>query len=184
MLLAFLAVFAAPAPPALPAPPAAAQAAPADPATLAEAIRLLDAEGFEEGILRSTEMHLELVLAAMTEQIQQQTKEAVPEDLLEQVRQAVREHSDSMLRAKMGEIKQQAAAIYAQEFTREELIRLRQISSDPLMVKARERSKVIGPKMMALGVRTARASEPELQAKVNRLVSEYIARQTPGDDQS
>ena len=78
----------------------------------------------------------------------------------------------------------QAANVYAQEFTRDELARLRELSRDPVLVKARERNKTIGPKLMALGAYTMRESEPELEAKIDRLVSDYLAKQPKGSDHS
>ena len=93
----------------------------------------------------------------------------------------IREHQESTLRANMGSIKQQAATIYAQEFTRDELIRLRELSKDPVMRKARARMKIMAPKLMALGVYTMRAAEPELKVKIDRLVTDYLASKGTDD---
>lgn len=176
-----LAVQAAPAP--SPAPPESSVRA-ADPATIAEAVRLLDAEGFEQELLRSASTATEMMVASMASSLQKQTGQPLPEDFLKELRQIFLDHSASILRTKMADLKQQAAAIYAQEFTREELFRLRQLSSDPVMVKARQRRKVIDPKLMALGVQTMRAAQPELDAKLERFVSDYFARKSRGADQS
>jgi hypothetical protein len=184
MFSAFLAALAAPAPASLVASTNPPPAVKADSAALAEAIRLLDQEKFEEETVRSAEAAMELMLASMSSQIQRRTSEPVPEDFLEQLRQTMREHTSATLRSNMGTIKQQAAAVYAQEFTREELIRLQELHKDPVMVKARERMKVIEPKLMALGAHTMRQSEPELERKIERLVSDYLARKEKGDNSS
>ena len=184
MLIAFLAALAAAAPTASPALPLPATGAQADPAAVAEALHLMEEEGFEEEALRTSEMTLELVMATMAEQIQKRTNEPIPADFLAQLQTTIRDHQRSTLRANMGSIKQQAAAIYAQEFTREELVRLRELSKDPVMRKARERMKVMGPKLMALGAYTMRAAEPELEAKIQRLVTDYLARQGKSDNRS
>ena len=151
---------------------------------MAEAILLLEQEAFEDVIVRSANDTIELMLASMASQMQRRGAEPIPEDLLQQLRQTLLDHSKATLLANIDSLKLQAAAIYAQEFSRQELIRLRQLSSDPVMVKARERSAVIDRKFMALGAQTMRAAEPELEAKITRMVVEYIESQKGGDDRS
>ena len=73
-------------------------------------------------------------------------------------------------------MKRQAAEIYAQEFTRAELIRLRELHSDPVALKARERGKAMQPKLMEIGVTIMRDAQPDLDAKLARLVSDYLAK--------
>jgi hypothetical protein len=165
-----------PRPPA-PLPPPAVRTAPVDPARVAEAIRLLDAEGFEEQSLRSADMALELMLASVTEQIQKRTSAPVPEDFLEKWQQTMRDHMNKTMRANMASAKREAAEIYAQEFSREELARLSELAADPVMIKARARNKVMGPKLMMIGVRRMRDAEPELQAKIQQLVADYLRTQ-------
>ena len=160
-------------PPSAPSPPPAARA-PVDPARVAEAIRLLDAEGFEQETLRAAEMGLELMLASLTEQIQKRTSEPIPEEFLKKWRQTMRDHMNKTMRANMASTKREAAEIYAQEFSREELVRLRELAADPVMVKARDRNKVMGPKLMMIGARGMREAQPELEAKIEELVGEYL----------
>ena len=183
MLIALLAAMAAPAIAAPPTPPAISKAA-VDPLAVAEALRLLDQEGFEEDAIRTANLSIELMLGSMVEQIQKASGETIPQDFVAKLKQTMTDHLNSTLVANMSSIKQQAATIYAQEFTREELARLREISRDPLMVKSRERNKVIGPKLMALGAYTMRKSEPELEAKIQRLVTDYLANQKKSADHS
>ena len=147
-------------------------------------MRFLEEQDFETETLRSASMSLELTMGLIIEQIQKKSDKPVPEEFLTKFRETLRNHSESTLRAKMSSIKQQAATIYAQEFTRGELIRLRQLSLDPVMVKARERNKVINPQLMALGANTMRESEHELEAKIQRLVAEYLTDREKGDGRS
>lgn len=149
-----------------------------------EAALLLEEEGFEEQLLRSTALNVEAMVAVMASNIQKQTGEALPKDFLEQLRTLLLDHTESTIRANMRSIKDQAAAIYAQEFTRDELVRLRRIAGDPVMVKARERMKVMEPKLMVLGLQVMREAEADLEAKVIRLVTEFLADKTPGRDGS
>jgi hypothetical protein len=184
MFIAVVAAFLAFAPAAAVAAPPGTVEAPADGAALAEALRFLEQEGFEEEVIRSSENTLNLMLAAFTSQIQKNAEEPVPEDLLETLRQTMRDHSSATIRANLPAIKQQAAAIYAQEFTREELVRLRELSKDPVMVKARERGKVMGPKLMALGAYMMKQSEPELETKIQRVINDYVAKKSKADHSS
>ena len=52
------------------------------------------------------------------------------------------------------------------------------------MVKARERNKVIMPQLMVLGAREMKATESDLEAKIQRLVSEDRAKEAKGADRS
>ena len=183
MIIAFLAALAAPAPPA-PAPVSTPPKTAVDPAAVREALLLLEEEDFEGEAIRNADLALEIGIAGMVNQIQKKSGEEIPPDFLDKLRQTMRDHTSATLRAKMSTIKQQAANIYAHEFTRDELARLRELSMDPVLVKARERNKTIGPKLMALGAYTMRESEPELEAKIDRLVSDYLAKHAKGDDHS
>ena len=142
MFVAFLAALAA-----APAPAATSQArvnaAQQDSPAMVEAIGMLDDQGFEEETLRTAEMTLELVLGNMLEKIQNMSTDDIPEDFIKELREMVHDHQQLALRGNMTSIKRQAAAIYAKEFSREELARLRQLGKDPVMVKARVRGKVI-----------------------------------------
>lgn len=184
MFIAVLASLAAPAPAAAPPAPPVAQSKAVDPAALAEAKRFLDEQDFEEETIRSANMGLELTIAAMIDQIQKMAGEPVPPDFLAKLKQTMVDHTNSTLRAKMVSIKQQAATIYAQEFTAAEIVHLRELSADPVMVKARQRGKVINPKLMALGAYTMRESEPDLQAKIQALIADYLAREKAGANHS
>lgn len=175
MLFALLAVVAAPTPTIVSAAPVE-QVAPVDPAALAEAVRLLDAEGFDQEAIRSSELGLEAAMAAMTEQIHKSLGDSVPAEFLAELRQIMRDHSSATLKAKLPAIKADAARLYAREFTRAELVRLRQLSADPVMVKARARNKILAPRLMMIGINAMREAQPELDAKVKRLIADYLAR--------
>ena len=172
--LLILALLVAPEPiKAIPAPVAEVAI---DPARLAEAVRLLDAEGFEANVLRSSELELEAALAGMTEQLQKMLGDAIPVNLLADMRQTMRDHSRTTLHARLPGMKLEAARLYSREFTREELVRLQQIGRDPVMIKARERNQVLAPQMMMIGIKAMREAQPELDAKIKRLVEDHMKR--------
>lgn len=183
MFVAFL-VAIAPAPAQAAMSQAPVNAAQHDSPAMVEALGMLDDEGFEEETLRTAEMTMELVLGTMLEKIQSMSTEEIPEEFIKELRETMRDHQQQTLRANMPSIKRQAAAIYAKEFSREELARLRELGRDPVMAKARARGKVINPQLMLIGVREMKAAEPELEAKVQGLVSKHMAKKSKGSDQS
>ena len=152
---------------------------------MSEALGLLDDEGFENEMLRTSEMTMELFLGGVISKFQElDTEQEVPEDFVQELRQVLRDHQQGALKRLLPSIKQQAAAIYAKEFSQEELARVRQLGKDPVMVKMRERNKVIAPQLLVLGAREMQATEPELEAKIKRLVSEHMAKKSNSDHQS
>jgi hypothetical protein len=175
MLFLFLAAAAAPASAtSLPSSPTVQVAKP-DAATVAEAMRLLDTDGFDENAIHSTDLVMGISLAAMVDQLHKQFGDALPEDFVEQLRTTIHDYAMATMRAHLTETKRQAAEIYAQEFTQAELAHLRQLHADPVEVKARERASVMQPKLMMIGLATMRAAQPELDAKIKRMVSDYLA---------
>lgn len=156
-------------------PPVAPQAAKPDPATVAEAVRLLDADEFDKTAVRSTELMVGLSLANMVSQMQKMYGDKMPADLVGQVRTVIHDYAMSTMRAHLADMKRQTAELYAEQFTRAELIRLRELHSDPVAVKAREKGEVMQPRLMMIGVQTMRAAQPELDAKIKQMVTEYIS---------
>lgn len=173
MLFALFALLAAPQ--AVPVTVAPVAQTAVDAATLAEALRLLDSQGFDEEALRSSELGLEAGMAAMTEQLHKTLGDALPAEFVAQMREVMREHMRTNMLARLPALKRDAAELYAREFTRAELVRLRQLAADPVMVKARERNRILAPRLMMLGINASRAAQPELEAKLKQLVADYLA---------
>jgi len=175
MIVHFLA--AAAAAPAAHAPPpvVSVQTPKVDSAALAEAIRLLDADGFEESLMRSTDLMVGLTLSGMVENLHKEFGDDVPDDFVEQLRTLIRDHAMTTMRTHMTDLKRQAAEIYAEQFTVPELVHLRELHADPVAVKARERSKVMQPRMAKIGVDVMRDANPALEADIKRLISDYAA---------
>lgn len=153
----------------------AARTSKPDPATVAEAIRLLDADQFDDNAMRSIDLVMGVVLAGMVDGLHKQYGDTLPDDFVEQLRTTIHDYAVAVMRAHLEDMKRQTAEIYAQEFTKDELVHLRELHSDPVAIKARERSKVMQPKLMQIGVRTMQAAQPELDARIKRLVSDYLA---------
>ena len=168
VLLAFLFAL-APAGPILAAPQSAA-----DPARLAEAVRLLDAENFESAAIHSADVGTEAMLGVITEQLKKQFGEALPDDFVKKMRDTMRAHSEETIRAKLPEVKRRTAELYAEEFTVAELARLREIAADPVIVKSRKWSRDVQPKLVMLGIDAMRDTQDELDAKLKRLVADYV----------
>lgn len=145
-----------------------------DPATVAEAMRYLDAGQFDANAMRVTELMMGASTAAMEDSLHKQFGENVPEELINQVKTALHDHAMQTMKANLVNIKRQTAVIYATEFTRAELVRLRELQLDPVAVKARELAPVMQPKLMMIGINAMRASQPELDARIKGIVRAYV----------
>jgi hypothetical protein len=156
--------------------PAPAAAAAPDPATIQEALLLMDAEQFAEQAMETSAMSLEAMMGAMTAQIQKADPN-VPEEFVEKIRETMRQHSRATMTAAMPRMKREAAEIYASEFSRAELMRMREIATDPVMVKARAKRGSMAPKLMMIGIRTMRDAGPALEAKIEAMVADYVKSQ-------
>jgi hypothetical protein len=64
-----------------------------------EALLLLDEGDFEGEAIRNADLALELGIASMIDQIQKKSGEKVPTDFVEKLRQIMRDHTSSTLRA-------------------------------------------------------------------------------------
>jgi hypothetical protein len=155
--------------------PPTAEASKPDEATVAEAVRLLDVDGFDDDMMHSTDLVMGVSLAAMVDQMHKQYGDALPADFMDQLRRTIHDHAMATMRTHLPDVKRQIAEMYAQEFTRDELIHLRQLHEDPVAIKARQRAKEMQPKLLMIGVRTMQAAQPELDAEIKRMVSDYIA---------
>ena len=169
-----------PAEPSPTTPAEAAQAAKPDGATIAEAIRLLDTDDFDKNAVRSADLAVGVLLASMVEGIQKRYGEEAPLELVEQLRATIHDFTIAKMKAHLPEMKRQAAEIYAQEFTKGELVRLRELHSDPVAIKARERAGVMQPRLMKIGVNTMRGERSELDAKIQKLVEDYLEAHSKG----
>ena len=149
------------------------QSAP-DPARVAEAIRLLDAENFEATTMHSVDVSTEGMLAVVTEQLKKRFGDTLPADFVKKMRDTMRSHTEETIREKLPEVKRQTAELYARDFSVAELVRLREIAADPVMAKSRKWSRDVQPTMMLLGINAMRDKQAELDAKLKKLVEDYV----------
>lgn len=156
------------------APPADGKLTQPDPATVGEAMRYLDAADFEASVTRTSELVVGATLAAMVDNLHKRFGDQVPAELIDQLKTAIHDHAMKSMRDSMVETKRQTAIVYASEFTRAELVRLRELETDPVAVKARAKAKDIQPKLMMIGIKAARATQPEMEAAIQRVVSRYV----------
>jgi len=148
-------------------------AAQPDAATVAEAMRYLDAVDFDGNAMRTTELVVGTSLAAMVDGLRKQFGD-VPEDLISQIKTAVRDHAMKSMRETLPDSKHKTAVLYATEFTRPELIRLRELESDPVAVKARAKAREMQPRLMKIGIDAMRPGQAELDAELKRIVLDYV----------
>jgi hypothetical protein len=153
-------------------------------AVVAAAIRLLDADHFDEEMVRATDLMMGVSIAAMVKQLRDQFGDKLPEDLLDEVKTTVHDHAMATVRAALPSMKRNAAEIYAEQFSEAELDRLRELHSDPVAIKARERGKDMQPKLMRLGVQMMQDAQPDLDARIKRMIGDYVAKHEKSADPS
>lgn len=135
---------------------------------------MLEAGEFEAEVLKSTDVVMEGMLAVATERMQEEAGEPIPEEFLASFRKTLREHASTTMKSKMPHMKRQAAEIYAGEFTVEELRRMREIETDPVIMKARAKSQALSAKLMMVGMQAMRDSESALESKIEQVVHDYL----------
>ena len=143
---------------------------------LAEAERMLDSEDFESQVMGSADVMLEGLLAVQIERLETESEEPPPEELIASFREIMRSHIRGTMKAKMPQMKRQAAEIYAREFTVDELRRMREIAADPVMVKVREKGQTLSAQLMMVGMTAMKASENDLRQKIEQMVADYLKK--------
>lgn len=101
----------------------------------------------------------------------------MPADLKQQLRRVVNEQ----LMAMLGDMKRtaldDAAQIYADYFSAEELQRLAVLQTDPVMRKALAVMPQMMPRLAQIGLKAASQHQPALEAKIQQAVEEWAASQ-------
>ena len=146
-------------------------------AALTAARDLLLSVGFERqmelsGIAMANSVFEQNVAAA-----EKQRGEALPADLKQKVRIAMNEEIGAMMTELKRTALDDAAQIYADHFTAEELRRLAVISADPVMRKSQQLMPQMLPKLAQIGLKVAEDRKPIMQQKIKEVVDQWLATQ-------
>jgi hypothetical protein len=122
------------------------------------------------GALQSTE-------AAMGVQIEALQKRGVelPATLTERLRVLVLEEAKTMVELMSPTIRTEAATIYANFFSAEELRELKRLQSNPVAQKATKLAPLLMAELAKIGMRVSAERGPQLEAKIADMVAQWIA---------
>lgn len=101
----------------------------------------------------------------------------MPADLKRRVRTVMNEQLGVMLNDMKRTALDDAAQIYADHFTADELRRLAVLNADPVMRKAQSLLPQMMPQLAQIGLKSAAKHEPVMQAKIKEVVDEWTASQ-------
>ena len=156
------------------APPPVAEA---DPETLAAALALFEGQDVEKQLLASA---LHMVKASMDADMESLKAKGVelPESLTQRLRALAYEETRLMVGEMAPTFRQDAAAIYAQYFTAEELRELKRLQDHPVMKKMEGLMPSLMAELSKIGMRAAAERMPEVEHKAQELVRQWLAEET------
>ncbi|MCB2013729.1 MAG: DUF2059 domain-containing protein [Sphingobium sp.] len=135
---------------------------------------MLLATGFKENLSKTAVRSADLFF---NEGIASAEKETGPidDELKAQIRVVVAEEVHQIAGDMQDTALDDAAHIYARHFTLEELRRLREINTDPVMKKAQTLLPQMMPELMQVGIRAAEKRKPKMKQRIHDLVEQWFA---------
>ena len=146
-------------------------------AALAAARDLLVATDFER---QMEQTGLAMATTAFEHNVVQQESKlgiTMPADLKQTLRRVVNEELVAMLADMKRTALDDAAQIYADYFSAEELQRLAVLQTDPVMRKAQSVMPQMMPRLAQIGLKASSEHQPALEAKIKEAVEEWAASQ-------
>ena len=140
--------------------------------SLYDEFETIQADSATSGIAMANSVFEQNVAAA-----EKQRGEAMPADLKQKVRIAMNEEIGAMMTELKRTALDDAAQIYADHFTAEELRRLAVISADPVMRKSQQLMPQMLPKLAQIGLKVAEDRKPIMQQKIKEVVDQWLATQ-------
>lgn len=153
-----------------------APGAPIDSKRIEAAERLLDAIDYDQ----STRQTLDAIIAEQKKQFQQrlaqQSGTPLPKSLADQLMAEVEATMRGAFARHGPRMREGTALIYAKHFTAAELDRLAALQSDPAMVRMRTELPAITAESMALSNAMLQAELPDMKARIEKLILDYLKR--------
>lgn len=146
-------------------------------AALAAARDLLVSTGFERQMELSGMAMANTAFEHNVAQQEQKLGTSMPDSLKQKIHGIMNEQLAAMLADMKHSALDDAAQVYAEYFTAEELHRLAVLNSDPVMRKAQSLLPRMMPQLAQIGLKAASKHEPALQAKIKEAVDEWAATQ-------
>lgn len=152
-------------------------AATPDPAAVAAAREMLVASGFEgqmeQAALQSVRATVDTIVLAREKDGGAPMPQDLKGDLLRLLEADTRGLVTEMKKTALDD----AARIYARYFTAAEIKELQVLQTHPVMVKAQQVNPAMMSELMQLGIKPAAERQPELQAKMRKLLDDWNKKQ-------
>jgi hypothetical protein len=169
---------------ALLAAPAAAQTSVSppsqqiDPAGMEAARALLRGSDFEAQMEEGSRHGVSATFDTIISAAEARRGEPMPSDLKDRVKLILLEASDEMVASMKQTALDDAALVYARYFTADELRELLRLQDNPVMVKFRKVGPAFTAELMQIGVAAAARQMPELQARVQAEIDQWVLEET------
>ncbi|MEH6663177.1 MAG: DUF2059 domain-containing protein [Parasphingorhabdus sp.] len=145
-------------------------------AALAASYRLLDSTNYTEQVKANV---YPMALTFFNEGLSQTAKKAgieLDEALIKNLRSAMIEELDLVMEEYTKKTRIEAAFIYAKYYEPQELDRLAEIYTDPVMQKSIEIGPKIQVELVSLGMETMREYQPQIEQRMKDVVEQYLAQ--------
>lgn len=146
-------------------------------AALAAARDLLIASGFENQMQQAGVSMANMAFEQGVESEEAKQGKAMPEELKQRIKTVMSEEIGGMLKDMKHSALENAAQIYAQYFSAEELRRLAVLNQDPVMRKAQSLLPQMMPQLAQIGMKAAQQRKPQIEQRVKATIEEWASKQ-------
>jgi hypothetical protein len=154
--------------------PAFAQSgAKSDSAALSAARDYLVSTGFEQQMEQGALQNVKATYNTMVAAREKQTGQPMPQDLKAKVLNLLQAETADVVADMKKTALNEAALIYARYFTAAELKELQALQTHPVMAKVHRVAPSMTSELMQIGIRASEARQPQLQAKIQKLVDDW-----------
>lgn len=144
-------------------------------AALAAARDLLVSVGFEQQMERTSLTMANAFFDQGMTSAEEKVGESMPTDLKQQIRSVMNEEVASIVTELKRTALDDAAQIYAEYFSADELRRLTEINTDPVMRKMQALTPQLAPQLAQIGLSVATKRRPALEQKIKDVIEQWTA---------
>jgi hypothetical protein len=155
----------------------AQSAAAADPAAVAAAREMLVASGFEGQMEQAALQNVQATFNTVLEAREKELGAPMPQELKAGILSLLQADTRALVAEMRKTALDDAARIYARYFTAAEIEELQALQTHPVMVKAQRVSSGLMTELMQLGIKPAAERQPQLQAKIQKLIADWSKKQ-------
>lgn len=148
-----------------------------DQGAIAAAREMLVATGFEAQMEQAALQNVQATFNTVVEAREKDIRARIPQELRAGILALLEADTRILVTEMRKTALQDAARIYARYFTAAEIKELQALQSHPVMVKAQRVSPGLMTELMQLGIKPAAERQPQLQAKIEKLIADWSKKQ-------